>query len=100
MIWDPISHLDGNASSIVWAPSTVWGFPGGSTGSESTYNVGDLGLIPGWGKPPGKGKSYPLQHSGLENSIDCIIHGVTKRQTRLGDFHFQDSLSKPNSSTP
>ena len=100
MIWDPISHLDGNASGIVWAPSRAWGFPGGSTGRESTYNVGDLGLIPGWGRPPGKGKSYPLQHSGLENSMDCIIHGVTQRQTRLGDFHFQDSLGKANSSTP
>ena len=47
------------------------GFPGGSAGKESTYNVGDLGLIPGLGRSPGEGKGYPLQYSGLENSMDC-----------------------------
>ena len=55
---------------------------------ESTCNAGDLGLIPGLGKSPGKGKGYPLQYSGLENSMDCIVHGVAKSQTRLRDFHF------------
>ena len=35
-----------------------------------------------------KGKAYPLQSSGLENSMDCIVHGVTKSQTQLSDFHF------------
>ena len=35
-----------------------------------------------------KGKGYPLQYSGLENSMDCVVHGVTKSQTRLSDFHF------------
>ena len=39
----------------------------------------------------GEGKSYPLQYSGLENSKDCIVHGVTKRQTRLSNFHFHFS---------
>ena len=34
------------------------------------------------------GKGYPLQYSGLENSMDCIVHGVAKSQTRLSDFHF------------
>ena len=43
------------------------GFPGGSAGKGSTYNVGDLGLIPGLGRSPGEGNGYPLQHSGLEN---------------------------------
>ena len=38
---------------------------------------------------PGEGNSYPLQYSGLENSIDCIVHGVTKSQSRLSNFHFQ-----------
>ena len=47
-------------------------FPNGSTGKESTCNVGDLGLIPRSGRSPGEGNGYPLQYSGLENSIDCI----------------------------
>ena len=45
---------------------------------ESACNVGDLGLIPGLGRSPGEGNSHPLQYSGLENSMDCIIHGVTE----------------------
>ena len=62
------------------------GFPGGSAGKESAYNAGDLGSIPGLGRSPGEGNSYPLQYSGLENSTDCIVHGVTKSQTRLSNF--------------
>ena len=54
------------------------GFPGGSAGEESACNVGDLDLIPGLGKYPGGGKGCPLQYSGLENSMECIAHGVTK----------------------
>ena len=54
------------------------GFPGGSADKESTYNAGDLGLIPGLGISTGEGKGYPLQYSGLENSMHCIVHGVTK----------------------
>ena len=46
------------------------GFTGGSTGKESACNVGDLGLIPGLGRSPGEGQGYPLQYSGLENSVD------------------------------
>ena len=61
---------------------------GGSPGKESAHNVGDLGSIPGVGRSPGEGNSYPLQYSGLENSMDCIAHGVTKSRTRLSDFHF------------
>ena len=56
-------------------------FPAGSAGKESACNMGDLGLIPGLGRAPGEGKGYPLQYSGLENSMDCIVHGVTKSQT-------------------
>ena len=52
------------------------------------YNVGDLGLIPGLGRSPGEGKGYPFQYSGLENLMDCIVHGVAKSQTQLRDFHF------------
>ena len=62
-------------------PTPVYlGFPCGSAGKESTCNAGDLGLIPGLGKSPGEGKGYPLQYSGLENSMDCMVHGVTKSQ--------------------
>ena len=42
-------------------------FPGGSDGKESACRVGDLGLIPGWGRCPGGGHGYPLQYSCLEN---------------------------------
>ena len=45
-------------------------------------------MIPGLEKSPGEGKGYPLQCSGLENSIDCTIHGVAKSRTQLSDFHF------------
>ena len=55
-------------------------------GKESACNVGDLGSIPGQGRSPGEGNQ--LQYSGLENSMDCIVHGVAQNQTRLSDFHF------------
>ena len=57
------------------------GFPGGSAGKESACNAGDLGLIPALGQSSGEGNGYPLQYSGLENSMDCIIHGVSKSRT-------------------
>ena len=57
------------------------GFPGGSAGRESTFNMGDLGLIPGLGRSPGEGKGNPLQYSGLENSMDSIVHGVAESWT-------------------
>ena len=63
-------------------------FPSGSAGKESACNAGDLGSISGLGRSPGEGKGYPLQYSGLEDSMDCIVHGVTKSQTRLNYFHF------------
>ena len=69
------------------------GFPGGSAGKESTCNAGVLGSIPGLGKSPGEGKGYPLQCSGLENSMDYTVHGVTKSQTRLSSFHFHFDFS-------
>ena len=63
------------------------GFPGGSAGKESDCNVGDLGSIPGLGRSTGDGNCHPLQYSGLENSIDCVVHGVAKSWTQLSDFH-------------
>ena len=71
------------------------GFPGGSAGKESTCSVGDWGSIPGLGRSPGEGNSYPLQYSGLENSMDCMVHGLAESDTtdRLSlhftSFHFR-----------
>jgi len=59
------------------------GFPGGSAGEESIGKAGDLGLIPGLGRSPAEGEDNPLQYSGLENSMDCIVHGVAKSWTQL-----------------
>ena len=64
------------------------GFACGSAGKECPCNVGDLGLIPGLGRSPGEGNSYPLQYSGLENSRDCVVHGVAKSQAQLSNFQF------------
>ena len=64
------------------------GFPGGLAGKEAACNAGDLGSIPRLGRSPGEGKGYPFQSSGLENSMDCIVHGVAKSRTQLSDFHF------------
>ena len=54
--------------------------------------MGDLGSIPGLRRSPGEGKGYSLQYSGLENSMDCIVHGVAKSRTQLSDFHFTSLL--------
>ena len=57
------------------------GFPHSSVSKESAFNSGDPGLIPGLGRSTGEGIGYPLQYSGLENSMDCIVQGVAKNQT-------------------
>ena len=73
------------------------GFPGGSAGKESACNVGDPSWIPGLGRSLGEGIGYPLQYSGLENSMDST---VTQSRTRLSDFHFTDeSISQLSHST-
>ena len=64
----------------------IFGFPDSSVGKESPCNAGDLCSIPGLGKSPGEGKGYPLQYSGLEDSMNCIVHGVAKSQTCLSNF--------------
>ena len=64
------------------------GFPCGSASKESACNVGDLGSIPALGRSRGEGKGYPLQYSGLENSLDCIVHVVAKSRTEMSNFHF------------
>ena len=68
--------------------SSILGLSLCSAGKEFACNEGDLGSIPGLGKSPGEGKGYPLQYSGLENSIDYIVHGVTKSWTQLSEFPF------------
>ena len=67
------------------------GFPCGWAVKESACNVGDLGSIPGLGRSPGEGKGYPLQYSGLENSMNYIVHGVTKNQTKNWQFLNMDT---------
>ena len=62
---------------------------------DSAHPAEDLGLTPGLGKSPEEGKGCPLQCSGLENSMDCIVHGVTKSRTQLRDFHFHSLLYDP-----
>ena len=74
-------------------------FPCGSAGKESACSVGDLGLIPGLGRSPGEGTGYPLQYSGLENSMDCIVHGVGRKESDTTErlftsLHFPSLLSE------
>ena len=58
-------------------------FPCGSAGKESACNAGDLGLIPGLGRFPREGKGYPLQYSGLENSIDYSPWGTKSQKEKV-----------------
>ena len=58
--------------------------------------AGDPSSIPGSGRSPGEGIGYPLQYSGLENSMDCMVHGVTKSWTWLSDVHFPSPGDFPN----
>ena len=77
------------------------GSPCGSAGKELAYNAGDLSSISGLGRSPGEGKGYPLQYSGLENFMDCIVPGVTKSRTRLSEFQFVEwVLMGDNFSSP
>ena len=80
--------------------SVFLGFPCGSAGKESACNVGDLGSIPGLGRSPGEGKGYPLQYSGLENSVNCIVHGVVKTRTRLSNVHTHSQRALTSSPLP
>ena len=68
-------------NTYYWALCRKMGFPCGSAGKESACNAGDRSSIPRLGRSPGEGKGYPLHYSGLENSMDCIVHGVAKSQT-------------------
>ena len=83
---------EGKQWAIGWRttswPYQSWTLAGRIKGEVDMYSVGDLGLIPGLGRSPGEGTDYPLQYSGLENSMNCIVHVVAKSQTWLNDFHF------------
>ena len=68
---------EGGRKALVSPDIDMLSFYGGSAGEESTCNAGDLGSIPGLGRSPGEGKG-PLLYSGLEKSMDRIVHGVTK----------------------
>ena len=68
--------------------SHKFGFPFGSASKESACNAGDLDSIPGLGRSPGEGRGYPLQYSGLENSMDYLAQEIAKSPTRLSNFHF------------
>ena len=75
--------FDSWVGKICWRrdrlPTPVFlGFLGGSAGKEFTCNAGDPCSIPGLGRSPGEWNRYPLQYSGLENSMDCIAHGVSR----------------------
>ena len=69
------------------------GFPGGSVDQEFNHNAADPGSVPGLGRCSADGTGYPLQYSGLQNSMDraawqATVHGVAKSQTRLSAFYF------------
>ena len=87
---NPPSNAGDTVRPLVLEYSTCQGFPHSSVGKESACNAGDLGSVPGLGRSPGEGKGYPLQYSGLENSMNCIVHAVTKSWTGLSDFHFTE----------
>ena len=79
-----IAFLSRSKHLLIFLKIFVWlhqVFPGGSAGKESACSVGDPGSIPGLGRSPGERKGYPLQYSGLENSMDYTVHGVAKSQT-------------------
>ena len=71
-----------------------------SVGKESTCNAGDSSLIPGSGRSTGEEIGYPLHYSGLENSLEYIVHGVVKSQTQLSDFQFTSLQDMKRQGTP
>ena len=73
-------------------PQVKLGSSDSLVGKESTCNEADPGSIPESGRSPAGGIGHPLQYSGLENSMGYVVHGVTKSQTQLSDFHFTDAL--------
>ena len=83
----PIEHMTLIFKNILmflffnWDIVTLQGFPASSVGKEYACSSGDPDSIPGLGRSPGEGKGYPLQYSGLENSMGFQLHGFTKSRT-------------------
>ena len=90
-IWEEAYLLP--RGSLCLSGGVKWGFPCGSAGKESTCNVGDLGSIPGLGRSPGEGKGYPRQYPGLENCVDCIVHGSQRVGHDWATFTHSHSLT-------
>ena len=86
---DPQLGVESQGGRAGLGRGSTWGcgFPDSSAGKESACGAEDLGSIPGSERSAGEGNSYPLQDSGLENSMDCTVHGGAKSRTRLSDFH-------------
>ena len=87
---------NGDHNYVLWTRI----IPCSSVGKESTFNVGDPGLIPGLGRSPGVGDGYTCQYSCLENSMDrgsrlVTVHGVAKSQTHLSNTFTFIVLIKP-----
>ena len=81
--------MDYTVHGILQARILEWLF---TRAKEFACNAGGPGSIPGSGRSLGEGNGYPLQYSGLENSMDCIAHGVTKSRTLMSNFHFQSEV--------
>ena len=75
-----------HSASISHYVLCIWGFAGGLASKEFSCSVGDMSSIPRSGRSPGEENGCPPQYSGLENFMDCIVHGVTKSQTPPRDF--------------
>ena len=76
----------------------IYGFPGGSAGKEFACNAGDPGLIPGLGRSLGEGNGYPLQYSGLENSMDCIFMVPQRGTMYMRIYHTHIHAHTPHDS--
>ena len=99
-----VKNLPAMQETLVWSlgwedtrwrryklPTPVFlGFPCDLAGKESAHNAGDLGLIPRLGRSPGEGKGYPIQYSGLENSMDCPWGHKEPDTTERFSLHFQN----------
>ena len=98
-----LQHCVGLCHTSAWISHRSIYVPCGSAGKKSSCYEGELGSVPGLGRSPGEEKGYPLQYSGLENSMDCIVHGVAKSRTQPSNFHFTHpwtSLPPPTPSHP
>ena len=85
--WDAVQGKNSLPFPVFFLYShAAMGFPGGSDVKESACSAGDLSSFPGLGRS-GEGKGYPLQYSGLEDSMDCRVQGVVKSRTQLSNFH-------------